>query len=60
MQSASREALTSLRSEVSSVLGRFRSAEGLAGLADELFAVGRLLESQPRLRRRLADPASSQ
>ncbi|HEY2297401.1 MAG TPA: F0F1 ATP synthase subunit delta [Jatrophihabitans sp.] len=58
MQAASREALSNLRSEVSSVLGRFSTAEGLAGLADELYAVGDLLTAQPRLRRRLADPAA--
>jgi F-type H+-transporting ATPase subunit delta len=58
MQAASREALTSLRSEVSSVLGRFSTTEGLAGLADDLYAVGDLLTAQPRLRRRLADPAA--
>lgn len=59
MQSASREALTALRSEVSSVLGRFSTTSGLSGLADELYAVASLLTAQPRLRRRLADPASA-
>ena len=58
MQAASRQALTDLRSEVASVLGRFSTTQGLAGLADELYAVADLLTAQPRLRRRLADPAS--
>jgi F-type H+-transporting ATPase subunit delta len=58
MQAASREALTSLRSEVGSVLGRFSSSDGIRGLAEELYAVADLLTAQPRLRRRLADPAS--
>jgi F-type H+-transporting ATPase subunit delta len=33
------------------------SADELVGLADELFAVARLLEGQPSLRRALSDPA---
>ncbi len=59
MQSASREASAGLRAQVESVLGRFSSTDGLAGLADELYSIGGLLNAQPRLRRRLADPASS-
>jgi F-type H+-transporting ATPase subunit delta len=59
MQAASREAMTSFRSEVSSVLGRFSTTQGLTGLAEELYAVANLLTAQPRLRRRLADPASA-
>jgi F-type H+-transporting ATPase subunit delta len=43
---------------VAGVLGRFRSTDGLAGLAEELYAVSGLLTAQPRLRRRLADPAT--
>ncbi|WP_448627220.1 F0F1 ATP synthase subunit delta [Geodermatophilus sp. URMC 64] len=34
------------------------SADELSGLADELFAVARLLEGQPTLRRALSDPAA--
>jgi F-type H+-transporting ATPase subunit delta len=59
MQAASREAMTGLRSELSSVLGRFSTTDGLTGLADELYAVANLLTAQPRLRRRVADPAST-
>ena len=59
MQAASREAMTNLRTEVSSVLGRFSSTKGLTGLAEELYSVADLLTAQPRLRRRLADPAST-
>lgn len=58
MQAASREAMERLRSEVSSVLARFSTTDGLTGLADELYAVASLLTAQPRLRRRLADPAA--
>ncbi|WP_346619793.1 F0F1 ATP synthase subunit delta [Blastococcus montanus] len=36
---------------------RATSADDLLSLADELFAVSRLLESQPSLRRALSDPA---
>lgn len=59
MQAASREAMTALRSELSSVLGRFSTTDGLTGLADELYSVANLLTAQPRLRRRLADPAAT-
>jgi F-type H+-transporting ATPase subunit delta len=59
MHSASREALKQLREQVSSVLGRFSSTEGLIGLAQELYAVADLLTGQPRLRRRLADSAAA-
>lgn len=58
MQAASREALGAVRAQVDSVLGRFSKTEGLTGLAEELYAVANLLTAQPRLRRRLADPAS--
>jgi F-type H+-transporting ATPase subunit delta len=59
MQAASREAAVSVRTQVESVLPRFSSTDGLTGLSDELYAVASLLTGQPRLRRRLADPASS-
>jgi F-type H+-transporting ATPase subunit delta len=58
MQAASREALTQVRTEVDSVLGRFSSTDGMTGLAQELYAVAGLLTGAPPLRRRLADPAS--
>jgi F-type H+-transporting ATPase subunit delta len=58
MHAASREALGTVRSQVESVIGRFSSTDGLTGLAEELYAIASLLTAQPRLRRRLADPAS--
>jgi F-type H+-transporting ATPase subunit delta len=58
MQAASREALAQVRTQVESVLGRFSSTDGMAGLADELYAISGVLTGQPPLRRRLADPAS--
>lgn len=58
MQAASREALAAVRAQLATVLGRFSSTDGLTGLADELYAVADLLTRQPRLRRRLADPAA--
>jgi F-type H+-transporting ATPase subunit delta len=57
MQSASREALAAVRARVASALGHFTSTEGMSGLAEELYAVADVLTAQPRLRRRLADPA---
>ena len=59
MQAASREAMGAVRTQVNSVLGRFSKTSGLVGLAEELYAVASLLTAQPRLRRRLADPAST-
>jgi F-type H+-transporting ATPase subunit delta len=58
MHAASREALGVVRAQVNSVLGRFSKTEGLTGLAEELYSVANLLTAQPRLRRRLADPAA--
>jgi F-type H+-transporting ATPase subunit delta len=58
MHAASREAMDRLRTQVTSVLSRFSTTDGLTGLADELYAVAALLTAQPRLRRRLADPAA--
>ena len=59
MHAASREALGTVRTQVDSVLGRFSKTSGLVGLAEELYSVASLLTTQPRLRRRLADPAST-
>ena len=59
MQAASREAMGAVRAQVNSVLGRFSTTSGLVGLAEELYSVASLLTAQPRLRRRLADPAST-
>ena len=59
MRAASREALTQLRTQVSSAVGRFSTTQGLTGLADELYAVAGVLTANPPLRRRLADPASA-
>jgi len=58
MQAASREALAALRPQVESVLSRFSTSSGLSDLAAELYAVAALFESQPRLRRSVADPAA--
>lgn len=58
MHAASREALGGVRAQVNAVLGRFARTEGLTGLAEELYSVAELLTAQPRLRRRLADPAA--
>ena len=44
MQAASREAWTSVRAQVESVLPRFSSTDGLTGLADEFYAVANLLD----------------
>ncbi|SEO91258.1 F0F1 ATP synthase subunit delta [Trujillonella endophytica] len=62
-----RERLGELTSRPTGILGRARDivsgpprvveAEDLAGLADELFAVARLLQAQPSLRRALSDQA---
>jgi F-type H+-transporting ATPase subunit delta len=56
---ASREALATLRERLDGVTGRFSTAEGLTGLAQELYAVVDLLIAQPRLRRALADPTTT-
>jgi len=56
MQSASRQALVSLREQVNSAVEGISATDGMMGLADELYAVADLLSGQPRLRRRLADP----
>jgi len=59
VRSASRQALDALREQEDSVFGGRVSADTLATIADELYAVGQLLAAQPRLRRTLGDPATS-
>jgi F-type H+-transporting ATPase subunit delta len=59
MQAASREALANVRAEVESVVDGVSETDGMTTLADELYAVADLFTGQPRLRRRLADPATS-
>jgi F-type H+-transporting ATPase subunit delta len=58
IHAASRRALADLSEQVEAVTGRFSTADGLTGLADELYSVVDLLINQPRLRRRLADPST--
>ena len=55
---ASRQALATLRERLDGVTGRFSTAQGMTGLAQELYAVVDLLIRQPRLRRTLADPST--
>ena len=55
---ASREALATLRERLDGVTGRFSTAQGMTGLAQELYAVVDLLIAQPRLRRMLSDPTT--
>jgi F-type H+-transporting ATPase subunit delta len=59
IHAASRQALTDLRERLDGVLNRFSTADGLTGLADELYAVVDLLIEQPQLRRKLADPTTN-
>lgn len=56
MNAASRQSLAELRDRLDGVLGRFSTADGLTGLAGELYAITDLLSGQPQLRRKLADP----
>jgi F-type H+-transporting ATPase subunit delta len=56
---ASRQALAALRERLDSVTARFSTAEGMTGLAQELYSVVDLLIAQPRLRRTLADPSTA-
>lgn len=58
MRSASRQAVASLREHQGTVFGGEVSAETLTTLAGELYAIGNLLVSEPRLRRNLGDPAT--
>src|SRR5439155_918053 len=56
---ASRQALDALREQEDSAFGGRVSAETLAKIADELYAIGQVLVAQPRLRRTLGDPATA-
>ncbi|MEO9138978.1 MAG: F0F1 ATP synthase subunit delta [Jatrophihabitans sp.] len=58
MRSASRQAQAALREHQGTVFGGQVSAATLTTLAAELYAIGNLLVSQPRLRRNLGDPAT--
>ncbi|WP_460605173.1 F0F1 ATP synthase subunit delta [Jatrophihabitans fulvus] len=58
MHAASRRALDELRRVEHEVFEGRVSSESLGRLADELYAVARLLSAQPKLRRTLADPAA--
>ena len=58
MHSASRQALATLREQLSAVTNRFSTVDGLTGLSAELTQVVDLLINQPPLRRRLADPST--
>lgn len=57
-RSASRQALDALRTEEDAVYGGRLSADSLARIAADLYAVADLLVGQPRLRRTLGDPAT--
>lgn len=57
MQAASREALRSVAAELDKA-SKGSSSAVLLGLAEELFAVGHVLEGQPALRRALADTST--
>jgi F-type H+-transporting ATPase subunit delta len=59
MRSASRQALAALQAKQQQVYGGRVSAATLTSIAGELYAVGGLLVSQPRLRRTLGDPATA-
>lgn len=59
VRSASRQALDALREQEDSVFGGRVSADALATIAEELYAMGQLLVAQPRLRRTLGDPATA-
>jgi F-type H+-transporting ATPase subunit delta len=58
IHAASRQALVDLRERLESVLSRFSTADGLSGLATELYQVVDVLNGQPQLRRKLADPST--
>lgn len=58
MHAASREALATLREQLSAITNRFSTVDGLTGLSGELMQVSDLLIGQPPLRRRLADPST--
>ncbi|HKC28170.1 MAG TPA: F0F1 ATP synthase subunit delta [Jatrophihabitans sp.] len=58
IRSASRQALDALRKEEHAVYDGRVSADALAKIAGDLYAVADLLVAQPGLRRTLADPAT--
>ncbi|MDP9118172.1 MAG: F0F1 ATP synthase subunit delta [Actinomycetota bacterium] len=58
IHAASRQALTTLESTLDTVTSRFSTADGLTGLAGELYQVVDLLVREPQLRRKLADPTT--
>jgi F-type H+-transporting ATPase subunit delta len=58
MHAASRVALATLRERLDAVSARFSTADGLTGMAEELYQVVDLLVHQPQLRRKLADPST--
>jgi F-type H+-transporting ATPase subunit delta len=58
IRSASRQALDALRAEENTVFDGKVSADTLADIAADLYAVAGLLVAQPRLRRTLGDPAT--
>ncbi|MEP6807692.1 MAG: F0F1 ATP synthase subunit delta [Chloroflexota bacterium] len=58
MHAASRQALETLREHLGGVTARFSTADGMTGLAEELYQVGELLITQPQLRRLLSDPTT--
>ncbi|MDT4926895.1 MAG: F-type H+-transporting ATPase subunit delta [Pseudonocardiales bacterium] len=59
MRSASRRAIDNLRARQQQVIGARVSAAKLVEIADELYSIGQLVVSQPRLRRALGDAATS-
>lgn len=59
MQAASREALRTVAAELDGA-GSGQSCAALLTLSDELFAVVRILQAQPALRRALADSSSGE
>jgi F-type H+-transporting ATPase subunit delta len=59
IHAASREALASLRERFTPIVGRFSTSAGLSSLAGELYSVADVLLAQPRLRRTLGDPSTS-
>ena len=59
MHAASRLSLAELRERIDAVTNRFSTADGLTGLAQELYAVVDVLIRNPQLRRKLADPSTA-
>ncbi len=59
MHAASRQALETLSPRVQAAQSKFQSMDSRIGFAAELYSVATLLSAQPRLRRMLADPATS-